>query len=119
MNEKTKSIILLVIKGLLTLAFVAAGVAKLMGVQMMVDTFDKVGVGQWFRYVTAVIEIGSAILLWLPGRQAIGAGLLVCTMIGATIAHLTVIGPTAVPAIILGVLAAIVLYAHREQLSRA
>ena len=119
MNEKTKGIILLVIKGLLTLAFVAAGVAKLMGVQMMVDTFDKVGVGQWFRYVTAVIEIGSAILLWLPGRQAIGAGLLVCTMIGATIAHLTVMGPTAVPAIILGVLAAIVLYAHREQLSRA
>lgn len=119
MNEKTRATILLVIKGLLTLAFLAAGTAKLMGVEMMVQTFDKVGVGQWFRYVTGIIEVGSAILLWVPGMQAIAAGLLVCTMIGAVLAHLFLIGPSAVPALVLGVLAATTLYANRGQLSRA
>lgn len=119
MNEKTHATILLVIRGLLTLAFLAAGTAKLMGVGMMVDTFDKVGVGQWFRYVTGLIEVGSAVLLWVPGMQAIAAGLLVCTTIGAVLAHLFLIGPTAMPALVLGVLAATILYANRGQLSRA
>lgn len=118
MNEKTRNTLLLVVKGLLTLAFLAAGTAKLLGVEMMVQTFDAVGFGQWFRYVTGLIEIGSAILLWVPGMQAIAAGLLVCTMIGAVLAHLFLIGPSAVPALVLGVLAAITLYANRGQLSR-
>ena len=106
---------LLGIKVLLTLAFVAAGAAKLVGVEMMVQTFEAVGVGQWFRYVTGIIEVGSAILLWIPGRQLLGAALLVCTMIGATLAHLLILGPSAVPAVVLGVLAAITAYSHRDQ----
>ena len=118
MSEKTQAIILFAIRGLLTLAFLAAGTAKLMGVEMMVQTFDAVGFGQWFRYVTGLIEVGSAILLWVPGMQAIAAGLLVCTMIGAVLAHLFVIGPSAIPATVLGGLAAITLYANRWQLLR-
>lgn len=107
------------LRAVLTLAFVAAGGAKLIGVDMMVQTFDAIGVGQWFRYVTGIIEIGAAALLWVRGREAIGAGLLVCTMIGAVIAHLVILGPSAVPALILGVLAAVVLYLFREQLTGA
>jgi len=101
---------------LLTVAFVAAGSAKLLGVDMMVQTFEAIGVGQWFRYVTGVIEVGAAIVLWLPGRQHIGAGLLVVTMIGAVLAHLVILGPSAVPALILGLLAAAVLFLHRDQI---
>jgi uncharacterized membrane protein YphA (DoxX/SURF4 family) len=114
--------VLLVIRALLTLAFASAGIAKLMGVEMMVQTFDAVGVGQWFRYVTGIIELGSAILLWVPGFTALAAGLLLCTMIGAVLAHFTVLSAmgagAAVPAILLGVLAAITLYYTREQLAR-
>ncbi|MFK5978049.1 MAG: DoxX family protein [Rhizobiaceae bacterium] len=102
-------------KILLSLAFIAAGFAKLAGVEMMVQTFEAVGVGQWFRYVTGVIEIGSAILLWIPGRQLTGATLLVCTMIGATLAHFLILGPSALPAIILGILAALVAFSYRDQ----
>ena len=79
---------ILAIKALLTLAFVAAGLSKLAGVEMMVATFDAIGVGQWFRYVTGIIEVVAPILLWIKGREAIGAALLVVTMIGAVIAHL-------------------------------
>lgn len=104
------------IKGLVTLAFLAAGIAKLAGVEMMVGTFDAIGVGQWFRYLTGIIEVGAAILLWVSGRQAIGAALLVATMIGATLAHFLILGPSAVPAIVLGVLSAAIFWIHRDQL---
>ncbi len=106
---------LLAAKALLTLAFTAAGLVKLAGVEMMVQTYDAVGVGQWFRYVTGLIEVGGAILLWIPGRQLLGAGLLFCTMVGATLAHLLILGPSAMPAIILGLLAAFAAYGHRDQ----
>lgn len=105
------------VKALLTLAFVAAGLAKLSGQAMMVGTFDAIGVGQWFRYLTGLIEVVSAALLWVPGLQLVGAGLLAATMIGAVLAHLLILGPTAVPAIVLGVLAAYVVYVHRDQRS--
>jgi hypothetical protein len=72
--------------------------------EMMVQTFDAVGVGQWFRYVTGVIEVGSAILLWVPGLAAYAAGLSAMGL-GA-----------AVPAVVLGVLAAMVLWANRAQI---
>ncbi|WP_224813636.1 DoxX family protein [Hasllibacter sp. MH4015] len=110
---------LLAVKALLTLAFVAAGAAKLIGAEMMVATFEAIGWGQWFRYVTGVIEVGAAILLWVPGRQAIGAFLLTATMIAAVGFHLLVLGPSAVPAAVLGLLSALVLYAHRGQLRGA
>lgn len=111
--------VLLIIRALLTAAFAAAGLAKLAGAEMMVQTFDAVGFGQWFRYVTGAIEVGSAIALWLPGLQAYAAGLLVCTMIGALIAHALVLGlASGLPALVLGALAAMILWAYRAQLSR-
>jgi len=103
------------LRGLLTVAFFAAGGAKLAGVDMMVQTFDALGFGQWFRYVTAIIEITGAVLLWLPNRQAAGAALLGGTMVAAVLSHIFLIGPTAVPAIILGLLSAVVLYIYRSQ----
>lgn len=72
---------------LLTIAFVGAGAAKLAGVDMMVATYDTIGMGQWFRYLTGIVEIGGAALLWLPGRQVVGAGLLGATMVAASLAR--------------------------------
>ena len=103
------------LRALLTLAFVSAGAAKLMGVEMMVQTFDAVGVGQWFRYLTGIIEVGGAALLWVAGRQAIAAALLGATMVGAVLAHLFILGPSALPAVILGLICAAVLYIYRDQ----
>ena len=106
---------LLAARILLTLAFGAASLFKLTGNDMMVAAFDTIGIGQWFRYAAALIELGSVVLLWVPGRQFIGAGLMVLTMTGAVLAHLLILGPSAVPAIVLGLLAAYVLYAYRAQ----
>jgi len=107
----------LTIRILLTLAFVAAGGAKIIGVDMMVATFDQVCLGQWLRYLTGIIGLGGALLLWLPGLQAIGAMVLGGTMVGAVLTHLFILGPSAVPAIVLGILCATVLYLHRDQIA--
>jgi putative oxidoreductase len=115
MTQTTTKALFLGIRGLLTLAFLGAGLAKLAGVEMMVGTFDAIGWGQWFRYVTGVIEVSAAVLLWVPGLQALASGLLVCTMIGAVLAHLLILGPSLVPALVLGILAAITLWANRTQ----
>ena len=105
------------LRGLLTLAFVAAGAAKLAGAEMMVATFDAIGVGQWFRYLTGLIEVAAPVLLWLPGKQVLGAALLGATMVGAVLAHLFILGPSAVPAVILGLICVAVIYLHRDQIS--
>jgi putative oxidoreductase len=101
---------------LLTLAFVGAGGAKLAGVEMMVATFDQIGFGQGFRYFTGAVELAGAALLWLPRRQVIGAAALGGTMVGAVLTHWFILGPSAVPAIVLGLLCAAVLYIHRAQI---
>ena len=104
------------LRGLLTLAFVGAGGAKLAGAEMMVTTYETIGLGQWFRYLTGIVEVAGAILLWLPNRQVVGAALLGATMVGAVLAHLLILGPSAVPAIVLGLISAAVLYIYRSQI---
>lgn len=104
------------LRALLTLAFVAAGGAKLVGVEMMVATYDTIGLGQWFRYLTGIVEIVGAVLLWMPNRQVLGAALLGATMVGAVLAHWFVVGPSALPAIVLGLLSAAVLFIYRAQI---
>ncbi len=104
------------LRAALTLAFVAAGGAKLAGVGMMVGTFEALGYGQWFRYLTGGIEVVAAVLLWLPNLQVLGASLLGATMVGAVLAHLLILGPSAVPAAVLGLISAAVIYLHRNQI---
>lgn len=104
---------------LLTVAFVGAGGAKLAGVEMMVTTFDQIGFGQGLRYLTGIIEVLGAAILWLPRKQVIGAALLGGTMVGAVMTHWFILGPSAVPAIVLGLICSAVLYIHRDQIAEA
>ena len=106
-----------IVRGLLALAFLGAGGAKLYGVPMMVEEFHHIGLGQGFRYLTGGLEVAGAILLLLPRKAAFGALLLICIMIGAAITHLFVIGGSPIPAIVLLVLNALVAYSQREEIA--
>jgi uncharacterized membrane protein YphA (DoxX/SURF4 family) len=115
---KGKNIGLWVAQVLLAAAFVSAGGSKLAGAPAMVQMFDTIGAGQWFRYVTGGLEVGSAILLLIPGLAGIGAVLLVCVMVGAILTHLTVLHTPPTGPVILLVLAAIVLWGRWNQIAR-
>jgi putative oxidoreductase len=116
--NKGKNIGLWVVQILLAAGFVLAGWPKLAGAPAMVQMFDQIGAGQWFRYVTGTIEVGSAILLLIPGMAGIAAILLTCTMVGAILTHLTILHSPPTGPVILLVLAVIVLWGRWSQVAR-
>src|ERR1700688_1558444 len=95
------------------LAFIVAGGSKLAGAPAMVEIFDKVGVGQWFRYFTGLVELTAGIGL-LVSRYAFYAALaLAVVMIGATIAQLTVLSGSAAAPVALLVLNGAIAYLRK------
>jgi putative oxidoreductase len=96
--------------------FLLAGGSKLLGPAPMVALFDAIGIGQWFRYVTGLIEVGSAVALLVPAFAVFGALALVPTMIGAILAQLFIVGDSAVPPAVLLVGVAVVIWARWDEL---
>jgi uncharacterized membrane protein YphA (DoxX/SURF4 family) len=96
--------------------FLSAGASKLTGAPEMVALFDAVGVGQWFRYVTGLIEFASAVALLVPSLAPFGALMLASTMTGAIGAHLFVIGGSLLAPVLLLIGSLTVVWARRDQL---
>jgi len=96
--------------------FLLAGGSKLVGAPAMVALFDTVGIGQWFRYVTGVIEVASALALLVPAFAVFGAVALVPTMVGAVLTQLFVVKDSPVPPAILLLGALLVVWARRHEL---
>ncbi len=78
-----------IITGLLALAFLGAGAAKLTGQPMMSQEFTIFGLPLWFMYLTGTLEVIAAVLVLIPRFAAVGAGLIVCIMVGALFFHLS------------------------------
>jgi putative oxidoreductase len=112
-----KQIALWGLKGLLAAVFLAAGGAKLYGVPMLVEEFEHMGFGQWFRYFTGSLEVAGGLAILIPPLSGLAAVLLGCVMIGATAMHLFVIGGSPIPAIVLLVLCAVIAIAERARLA--
>jgi uncharacterized membrane protein YphA (DoxX/SURF4 family) len=64
--------------------FLYLGGAKLLGSPAAVRLFRDIGWGQWFRYVTGVVEVGGALLLLIPALAGASALLLMSVMVVAT-----------------------------------
>ena len=100
---------------LLAAAFLMAGGSKLAGAPAMIDMVNAIGTGQWLRYVTGTIEVGSAIALLVPSLAPYGALSLAATMIGAVVTHLFIIGGSPLPALVLGAGSAAIAWSRRDQ----
>jgi putative oxidoreductase len=83
---------------LLALVFLFAGGAKLMSAPGMIEEFTQIGMGQWFRYLTGILEAGGALAVLIPRFRFCGALLLALVMMGATVINL---GILALPAMAL------------------
>ena len=98
--------------------FLMAGAPKLTGVESMVHVFAVVGLGQWLRYFTGVLEVAGAVTLLVPALAGVGALWLTAVMAGAVIAHLTVLGGNPVVPVALLVAMAIVAWGRWERTAR-
>jgi uncharacterized membrane protein YphA (DoxX/SURF4 family) len=112
-SNKGTNVAVWVLQILTAAAFLAAGGAKLAGVPQMVAEFQTLGLGQWFRYVTAFLEIAGGIGLLIPRYTFYAAALLVTVMVGALIAHFAVLGGSPAPAVTLLVFAGTIVYFRR------
>lgn len=77
---------------LLAAVFLYEGIDKFSERRLWLRIFDEIGFGQWFRYFTGVVEISGALTLLVPKATLVAVGLLACTMIGALLVHVLVIG---------------------------
>jgi uncharacterized membrane protein YphA (DoxX/SURF4 family) len=112
---KGLNITLWVLQMLAALAFLAAGGLKLAGAAPMVAEFEKIGLGQWFRYLTGLLEVTGAIGLLIPQYTFYGAAILVMVMGGAIITHFTVLGGSPVAAIVLLLITGTIAYFWRSK----
>ena len=81
----------------LGLLFVVAGVVKLSGMAFMVELFASLGLGQWLRYVTALVEITGGVLLIVGHMEYLAALALAVIMVGATAASIIVFDRSPIP----------------------
>ena len=100
----------------LAVMFLMAGGSKLVGAPAMVSLFDALGVGQWLRYVTGVIEVTAGIALLIPSVAIFGAILLLPTMLAAILINLFIVPASPVMPLLLLLGAAAVAWARRHQL---
>ena len=89
-----------VLQSLAAAAFLIAGATKHAGA-INLATFEKIGLGQWFRYFIEGLEIIGAILIMLPRTAALAAAVLAMTTIGAIGTHLFIVGRPPISAIVL------------------
>jgi putative oxidoreductase len=107
-----------ILQVVVALAFLAAGAAKLAAAPFMVQLFDQIGIGQWFRIVTGVVEIVGAVSLIHPRLASIGGLWLGFTMFFAVLTHLFVLHTSPAPAVVLGLLNLLIAYLRRDELVR-
>ena len=77
---------------LLAVLFIYQGIDKFSDRRLWLRIFEEIGFGQWFRYFTGVVEVTGGLMLLIPKATLVAVGLLVCTMIGALLVHVLVIG---------------------------
>lgn len=97
------------------LLFAMAAFFKLTGAEEMVALFADIGIGQWFRYLTGLLQATGAILILIPAFAAAGALLLAGTMLGAVLAHLFVIGGSPLGSLVLLAVTAFIAWVRRPQ----
>ncbi len=75
----------------LGLIFLYIGVTKLTGTANTVEYFAAIGWGQWFRYLTGILDIVGAALLFVPKWTYFGAIVLAGSVGTGTLISLTVL----------------------------
>lgn len=88
------NIVSIIFQTLLMLMFFMASFGKLRGAKTPIEEFNKLRLPQWFRVITGVIELISAVALiigyWDASWLAVGALLIACTAICGVLAQVRI-----------------------------
>ena len=83
-----------VLRGAIAFAFVLFGLEKFPSAPgtEWVQLFGQIGLGQWFRYFTGIVEIFGGVLVLIPWTARVGLAILAATMASAALILDFVIG---------------------------
>ncbi|MGH3095344.1 MAG: DoxX family protein [Streptosporangiales bacterium] len=96
-------------------AVVGAGLATVGGAAQPVEMFDRIGAGEWFRYLTGALEVAGGLGLLIPTLRGLAGLALAALWVGATATHFFVIGGNPVPAVVLLVMSCAIAYGRRHR----
>ena len=91
------------------LVFLSVGSEKFGAHGPWIRIFARIGIGDWFRYLTGTLQVGGALLLFVPPLVRVGAIVLGCTMVGAIVTNIFILD-TGLAAIIPSALLAAVIF---------
>ncbi|MBM7564880.1 putative membrane protein [Paenibacillus sacheonensis] len=107
-----------ILESFLIVSMTFGGASKLTGAKAFVEMFDKLGLPQWFRVVTGVVQLAGAAGLvfgyWYPSVGAWAGIWLGVTMLVGCLLHFRVKHPIgeAVPSFVLTSIATIMILMH-------
>lgn len=117
MTTRTTNYFAWALQVVLALAIGGSGILKLIGDPAMVEMFDTIGVGQWFRYLVGLLELAGAIGLLIPRLRVLAATGLLLLLGGATITNIAVLDADPWSALVWAVLAAAIVYLRKDELA--
>ena len=112
---KTQTIAIWALRAVLAALFLFAAVMTLTGQPMMVQEFDAVGLGQWFRYFTGALELVGGIAILIPSLSVPGALVVLLVDIGAFFAQAYVLHMDVVHTIVIAIAIGALLFLQRAQ----
>lgn len=74
------------------LLFFFVGKSKFSAQSSWIKTFEQIGFGQWLRYLTGSMQMIGAIAVLIPRTFLLGIAMLVCTMLGAVVGWIFLLG---------------------------
>jgi len=92
---------ILALRLLLGVVFLAIGAANLLGVGQTVVVFDQIGLGQWLRYFTGILQLLGGVFVLIPVFSGVGSFILTVVMVGASLFLATGVPGNAFVAIVL------------------
>jgi putative oxidoreductase len=114
--SRSKAIALRILRILMAALFLFASYMKLSGNPMMVDEFNTIGLGQWFRYLTGLLELVGGIAILVPSVSVFAAIVLLAVDVGAFITQVAVLHGDWIHTVVIGAILAAVIYLQRDRL---
>jgi putative oxidoreductase len=113
--SRSKTIALWILRILMAALFLFASYMKLSGNPMMVDEFNTIGLGQWFRYLTGALELAGGIAILVPPVSMFAAIVLLAVDVGAFITQVAVLHGDWIHTVVIGAILATVIYLQRDR----
>jgi uncharacterized membrane protein YphA (DoxX/SURF4 family) len=115
-RRRAANVALWVLQVVTAAMFIFGAVAKLGSEQQSVEGFDRIGFGDWFRYLIGTLELAGSIALLIPILCGLAGLAFIGLMVGATITQATVFdGDMVAMPLIMLVAVAIIAWGRRDR----